>query len=289
MKENRFTWRFLFYVYITTCTHEHHVQAWSDTFSHQRNQHTPGPCKLDQAGGLIYRRNVFEKSDFQNIQAEFQAMARHLQAETTSSVAHKRRGLVLSSQQSVTVQLFRTNLQRLVQTLVNPHYELSTHVPVEIRTYDQVGAGMAWHVDDVLYDPPQVEVIYTLENNSDCATLWKQPFKSSSSSSPTTTTTTGISSDNTPVPTAAGPDRIERLETEPNSVILLRAGGPSHCVTSLTRGRRIIVKCAFAESAAPFLTNHFTPQQFGSAIRHSPHHQKRSNQQTNKNRKQQGK
>lgn len=63
---------------------------------------------------------------------------------------------------------------------------------------------MAWHVDDVLYDPPQIEVVWTLENTSNCQTVWK-----------TNEATT------------------RSLETDRNSALLLRAGVTPHCVTSL--------------------------------------------------------
>ena len=38
--------------------------------------------------------------------------------------------------------------------------------------YEQKGAGMEWHIDDVLYNPEQIEVVYTVDNTSDCSTLW---------------------------------------------------------------------------------------------------------------------
>lgn len=81
---------------------------------------------------------------------------------------------------------------------------------------------MAWHEDDVLYDPPQVEAVITMENSSDCVTMWKQG------------------------------EVLKSRETDPNSVLLLEAGGPLHCVTSLKRGRRLILKCAYRASNATF-------------------------------------
>jgi hypothetical protein len=54
---------------------------------------------------------------------------------------------------------------------------------------------MDWHLDDELYDPPQVEVVYTFENTSDCTTWWKQ-----------------------------GDAQIIIKETDPNSVLIFEAG-----------------------------------------------------------------
>jgi hypothetical protein len=82
---------------------------------------------------------------------------------------------------------------------------------------------MDWHVDDVLYDPPQVEVVWTKENTSDCTTRWIN---------------------------TRGEETI--IETDPNSVLLLKAGVVPHCVTPLKRGRRVIVKCAFCSKHAVF-------------------------------------
>jgi hypothetical protein len=60
---------------------------------------------------------------------------------------------------------------------------------------------MAWHEDDILVDPPQVEAVITIESKSDCVTMWKQG------------------------------ERLKAQETDPNSVLLLQAGGPLQCVT----------------------------------------------------------
>jgi len=123
------------------------------------------------------------------------------------------------------VQVFQQgSLSRLVQQVAGCDYQLASQLPVEIRVYEQTGACMAWHVDDVLFDPPQIEVIWTLSNTSDCQTKWKELAN----------------------------DTIQSVETDPNSVILLRAGGPLHCVTSLRRGQRIIVKCACVHKDATF-------------------------------------
>ena len=66
---------------------------------------------------------------------------------------------------------------------------------------------MDWHVDNVLYDPPQMEVVWTLENTLDCTTHWIN---------------------------TGGEEMI--VETDPNSVLLLRVGVVPHCVTPL-KGR----------------------------------------------------
>ena len=104
---------------------------------------------------------------------------------------------------------------------------ISKDVPVELRIYEKTGAGMEWHVDDILYEPKQVEVIFTLENNSDCVTQWK---------------------------TESDHQDLKQVETEANSVILLQAGGVEHSVSALHHGRRVILKFVFVEEGAEFVS-----------------------------------
>jgi hypothetical protein len=165
--------------------------------------------------------------------------------EETSSIAQNRLGASLSPE-SETVRILREgSIGKLVQKVAGSEMELSSHLPVEIRTYEKTGAGMAWHEDDILYDPPQIEAVITLENNSDCQTLWKKP--------------TGL---------------IESKETDPNSVLLLKAGGPSHCVTSLKRGRRVILKCAYVANGSVFQDG-VHKDQFGASKKKSKDRRKK--------------
>eukprot|EP00316_Scyphosphaera_apsteinii_P024911 CAMPEP_0119315856 /NCGR_PEP_ID=MMETSP1333-20130426/37424_1 /TAXON_ID=418940 /ORGANISM="Scyphosphaera apsteinii, Strain RCC1455" /LENGTH=141 /DNA_ID=CAMNT_0007321335 /DNA_START=456 /DNA_END=881 /DNA_ORIENTATION=- len=92
--------------------------------------------------------------------------------------------------------------------------------PVELRHYP-ARSGMPWHRDDVLYLPAQLEVILTLENTSDSLTEWRD---------------------------ANG--QHEGIWTEPNSILLVRAGehGPLHRVTTIRRGERTILKFVFTVS-----------------------------------------
>lgn len=86
---------------------------------------------------------------------------------------------------------------------------------------------MEWHQDDVLYSPtPQIEVILTIANTSDCVTKWKE-----------------------------NEEVKKEIETEPNSIIILKAGtdGPEHSVSSLRNGSRTILKFVYAEDGSVFL------------------------------------
>jgi hypothetical protein len=115
-------------------------------------------------------------------------------------------------------------------------------VPVEVRVYQQRGAGMEPHYDDVLFSPEQLEVVFTLENTSDCVTRWEEEVSSSS-----TTSTSGTST-----------ICWKEVETEANSAILLRAGlkGARHAVSPLkNNGKRIILKLVYVDQNAVFLND----------------------------------
>jgi hypothetical protein len=76
---------------------------------------------------------------------------------------------------------------------------------------------MAWHRDEALFTPPQLELVLTLSNTSDSATEWVD---------------------------ASG--QLQREWTEANSLIVVRAGAALHRVTAVRRGAREIVKIVFS-------------------------------------------
>ena len=95
----------------------------------------------------------------------------------------------------------------------------SQNLPIEFRTYE-IGGKMAWHrdyVDKVVNNCPQIEVVFTLENNSDSKTVWIDDD-------------TGIQHD---------------VITENNSIIITQGNSSYHMVTPVTSGQRSIVKIAY--------------------------------------------
>lgn len=87
-------------------------------------------------------------------------------------------------------------------------------IPVEYRQYPIGSQGMVWHRDTCLVGR-QYECVYTVTNTSDSLTLYKDMF-----------------------------GRIHSVRTEPNSLIVVQAGGAEHAVTPVTIGERSIVKFA---------------------------------------------
>ncbi|KAL3913790.1 MAG: hypothetical protein SGILL_006354, partial [Bacillariaceae sp.] len=183
--------------------------------------------------GVLYRQSVCTKEEMKEIQQEIDQAMKQVSDER-SSIAQGRMGATLSQDCEIAKILQQGCIfslaQRAVSGETNSKLVLAKEIPIEMRIYEKTGASMAWHRDDVLYDPPQLEVVFTVENTSDCVTMWKVG------------------------------DDLYSQETHPNSLVLLRAGGPEHCVTSLKRGRRVILKCAYTMEGAKFVGEDYQNQ-----------------------------
>lgn len=68
---------------------------------------------------------------------------------------------------------FRQRLQRVAGLPFRPGKmgKDSQSLGMEFREYRQ-NSSMLWHSDQILLDPPQLELVYTLENSSDSVTRW---------------------------------------------------------------------------------------------------------------------
>ena len=108
----------------------------------------------------------------------------------------------------------------------------------QIRIYEKPKAGMEWHVDDIIYqNTKQIEVVLTLENTSDCCTMWRphnQPILTAA-----LTTSKEKDDDDLNISGSSSNEevRVESVQTTPNSAILIKAGGVLHKVSPLSYGR----------------------------------------------------
>mmetsp|Transcript_18127 Transcript_18127/g.20963 ORF Transcript_18127/g.20963 Transcript_18127/m.20963 type:complete len:304 (+) Transcript_18127:113-1024(+) len=216
---------------------------WTKYFNQDNLYHTKSKLRKQfEKDKIIYRKSILPKAEFGTIQAELKKMSIQLVDETSSSVAFNRIGAQIPRDSEITRILGDSDgtLCKFVNEIASGIDEkkmiLSRIVPIELRIYERKGAMMEWHVDDALYDPEQIEIIFTVENDSDCLTMWELPKNNNQNNSSTDM------------------ERIE-VETDPNSAILLKAGpsGTPHFVSSLKSGRRSILKFVYIEEDAVFL------------------------------------
>ncbi len=217
----------------------------SSALDHSRTEKS----MLEKAGGISYRQSVCTPEEMNAMKQELSLVMKRSLTKERSSIAQNRLGATLTRDQaSETIRILEDgSIFKLAQRLAeNPQgksderrkIELASEIPVEMRTYEQAGAAMAWHRDDIMYDPPQLELVFTVQNNSDCVTMWKMDPSDANESSG---------------PIGNKEEDIRSQETHPNSSLLLLAGGPEHCVTSLKRGKRVILKCAYVYEGAKYV------------------------------------
>lgn len=91
--------------------------------------------------------------------------------------------------------------------------------PIEFRVYPTGSEGMKCHKDTLLYEKPQYEMVYTIENESDSYTNWYSYL---------------------------GWNNI--IYTKPNSLIIVKAQENIHCVSPINNGYRTILKLIYTQT-----------------------------------------
>jgi len=91
--------------------------------------------------------------------------------------------------------------------------------PIEFRVYPTGSEGMECHKDTLLYEKPQYEMVYTIENESDSYTNWYSYL---------------------------GWNNI--IYTKPNSLIIVKAQENIHCVSPINKGYRTILKLIYTQT-----------------------------------------
>jgi hypothetical protein len=225
-----------------------------------------------KSGGILYKQSLLTPTEFTTVQNEINNLISNnelkLVDEKETSFATNRIGAVLDRNSDV-YKIFSCDegsICRLVNTLVDNDNDddaeseandlllgnkmiLSPDIPIEIRIYEKNGAGMEWHVDDIIYtNTKQVEVVFTLENTSDCCTMWKPHDQLILQSLSVGDDRRGDNDDGNS--SNNNKYRIESVQTTPNSAILIKAGSVEHKVSSLSYGRRVILKMAFVREGA---------------------------------------
>ncbi|GBF92315.1 hypothetical protein Rsub_05517 [Raphidocelis subcapitata] len=167
---------------------------------------------------VVYLPNFLHPDDFETVRREFRQLSPKLRAEL-NTVAVGRLGCYLPRDSpSVAILSSPEVAEALTERLRAPTPLRASDFPMELRTY-QSGAHMPWHRDEQLYDLPQWECIYTVENSSDSVTQWRDE--------------TGA---------------LWEQATDANSLLAVLAEAWDHRVTPARRGSRAIIKLIYTSS-----------------------------------------
>ena len=91
--------------------------------------------------------------------------------------------------------------------------------PIEFRVYPTGSEGMKCHKDTLLYEKPQYEMVYTIENESDSYTNWYSYLGWNN-----------------------------KIYSESNSLIIVKANENIHCVSPVREGFRSILKLIYTQT-----------------------------------------
>jgi hypothetical protein len=105
-----------------------------------------------------------------------------------------------------------------IKNVINENIKKSDF-PIEFRIYPEGSSGMKCHKDTLLYEIPQYEMVYTIENESDSYTNWYSYFGWNN-----------------------------KIYTKPNSLIIVKAQGNIHCVSPINKGFRKILKLIYTQT-----------------------------------------
>ena len=105
-----------------------------------------------------------------------------------------------------------------IKNVINENIKKSDF-PIEFRIYPEGSSGMKCHKDTLLYEEPQYEMVYTIENESDSYTNWYSYFGWNN-----------------------------KIYTKPNSLIIVKAQGNIHCVSPVNKGFRKILKLIYTQT-----------------------------------------
>jgi hypothetical protein len=209
------------------------AQRWNTNTNNSNNWEAYSLRRQYQQNGnnIIYKKSILSPNEVTAVNSALLSMniQQYLTNEDAKqSFATNRNGMSISRQNGAMLYDIFGRVGGSMYTLVNAistitsetsEMILSPDIPIELRIYETHGAGMGWHIDDVLYKPlSQIEIIYTVDNTSDCCTMWR---------------------------CCTNKNDVTSIQTTPNSALVLQAGGVEHKVSQLTYGKRTILKMAF--------------------------------------------
>jgi hypothetical protein len=165
----------------------------------------------------LYQTNILQSQQFKKIQNLCQEYDNRLIIDPK---ANGRLMYIFPNNHPIYNILFQTStIEKLRVLCGNSKLIPCLDIPIEYRKYN-VGSSMKCHMDTkMLPDQLQYECVITLENTSDSKTIIKN----------------------------WGGMFTDEITSKPNSLIVVKAHGVEHCVTTTTRGMRTILKFVLCE------------------------------------------
>ena len=177
-------------------------------------------CLIDK---LIYVDHILPTTDFNRVNYACGLLDSQLKLEKTDTVVRKIKSIPQPGTPGEREEsnilydifygyLFLYRLKKILGVQLKP-----STIPIDYRVYE-IGGSMDWHRDTILdQEYPQIEIVFTLENQSDSTTEWLD--------------------DNT--------NEIHSIWTHPNSIVITQGGGVYHRVLPVKKGSRSIIKIAY--------------------------------------------
>lgn len=160
---------------------------------------------------LIYVRNFLDKDDFHKVL--------RLNRDKSSFKNEDFRYIKPLKDQEIYDIFYSDKYMNKLKDLLKNDKIFRSDFPIEHRIYPVGSKGMKWHRDTLLYDLPQYEGVFTIRNESDSETQWIDENNQKNS-----------------------------IWTEPNSLLIVKAHGFNHHVTSVLKGEREILKLIYTQS-----------------------------------------
>ncbi len=177
--------------------------------------------KLSYNNNIIYKDKIIYIDDFLN-DYEYKNILNNLENDNRNFLNEDFR-LILpldnDNNKIIYDTFYSEKYINMIQKKLNNYNVTKSDFPIEYRIYPTNSKGMNWHSDTLLYDLPQYEAIYTINNQSDSLTKWKDENNKEYS-----------------------------VWTKPNSMLLVKADALKHMVTPITTGIRSILKLIYTQS-----------------------------------------
>jgi hypothetical protein len=102
------------------------------------------------------------------------------------------------------------NLRNIIKSNFKKDFINNPDFPIEYREYPNGSSGMRWHSDLSMFNPDCLEVVLTIENNSDSKFMWNQKGK------------------------------IKSIKPESNTLVIVKPNTVSHRVSEVNGNRTIL-------------------------------------------------